>query len=51
VFTIAYSLAPVCTATDTTSAAAVKATSSTTAVTLTGTGSDVIAWICSPAAN
>lgn len=50
-FSTAYSATPVCTATDQTSAAAVKATSSTTAVTLTGTGTDIINWICTPAAN
>lgn len=50
-FTQAYPSAPVCTATDTTSAAAVKATTTATAVTLTGTGSDVIAWTCMAATN
>lgn len=48
-FTTAYITAPVCTAVDTTSAAAVKATSSTTAITLAGTGTDVISWTCLPA--
>jgi hypothetical protein len=50
-FGTAYNTAPTCTATDTTAANAVKATSSTTAVTLAGTTTDVIAWICAPAAN
>jgi hypothetical protein len=50
-FTTAYGTAPICTASDQTSAAAVKVTSSTTAVTLAGTGTDVIAWICTPSAN
>jgi hypothetical protein len=46
-----YGTAPHCTATDTTAVAAVKAVSSTTAITLTGTGSDVITWTCIPANN
>jgi hypothetical protein len=50
-FTQAYPAAPICTATDTTSAAAVKVATSTTAVTLTGTGSDVVAFTCMAANN
>lgn len=50
-FSVAYSTAPVCTANDTTAANAVKVSSSTTAVTLAGTTTDVIAWSCSPSAN
>ena len=38
--------APRCIATDTTSPASVQATSTTTAITLVGTGSDVISWAC-----
>lgn len=50
------SSAPVCTATDSTSANAVKITVSGSAgtwagISLVGTGSDVIAWVCSPSAN
>jgi hypothetical protein len=50
-FTQAYPSAPICTATDTTSVEAVKATSTTTAITVTGTGSDVVAWHCQAANN
>lgn len=50
-FATPYSTAPVCTANDTTAADAVKVSSSTTAITLAGTGTDVIAWVCTPAAN
>ncbi len=50
-FTKAYSTTPVCTATDTTAAKAVQVTVSTTAITFGGTGSDVISWICTSAAN
>ena len=50
-FSTAYSAAPICVAADTTAAAAVHVTSSTTAVTVAGTGTDVIAWQCSPAVN
>jgi hypothetical protein len=46
-----YASAPVCTGTDTTIAAAVAIASTTTTVSVAGTGSDVIAWICTPAAN
>lgn len=46
-----YGAAPVCTASDTTGAAAVKVTSSATAVSISGTGTDVVAWICSPTTN
>lgn len=46
-----YSAAPVCTATDTSSASPVKVTSTLTAVYATGADSDVINWICAPAAN
>lgn len=41
-----YATAPVCVATDTTAVNAVKAATSTTVLTLTGTGSDVIAYHC-----
>jgi hypothetical protein len=50
-FSTAYSTAPVCVGSDTTSSAAVLVTSSTTAVSVSGTGTDVIAWICAPAVN
>lgn len=50
-FTTGYLAAPVCTASDQTAANPVKVTSSTTAVTLAGTTTDVVTWICSPAAN
>jgi hypothetical protein len=50
-FATPYSAAPVCTASDTSTAAAVKVTSSTTGVFITGTGSDVVAWVCSPVTN
>lgn len=42
----AYAVAPVCVATDQTAAAAVKSVPTTTGVTLTGTGTDVIAYHC-----
>jgi hypothetical protein len=41
-----YNSAPICTASDTTSASPVKVTTSTSALTLTGTGTDVINYIC-----
>jgi hypothetical protein len=50
-FGAAYGTAPICVGTDTTAANAVKVTSSTTAVTIAGTTTDVIAWVCTPAAN
>lgn len=50
-FSRAYRIAPVCTVTDTTRPEVVRVNSSTTAVRFTGTGSDVITWICTPAAN
>jgi hypothetical protein len=50
-FATPYSAAPVCTATDTTSASPVMATSTTTTVSATGTGNDVVAWTCTPPAN
>lgn len=50
-FTKAYLTAPVCTATDESMEAAIRATSSRTAVMITGTPGDVVAWICTPAAN
>lgn len=50
-FTASYTAVPVCTATDTTSAAAVKITGSMMSVTVTGTGADMIDWICVPATN
>jgi hypothetical protein len=46
-----YTFAPVCTATDTTSPTKVMVTSSPTAVSVTGAGSDVVAWVCAPSAN
>lgn len=51
VFATAYRTAPVCTATDTMAGSVVQVTSSTAAVRIAGHGSDVIAWICTPAAN
>lgn len=50
-FDTPYTSAPVCTATDTIGGAPVMVTSTTTAVSVTGTGSDMIAWICAPAVN
>jgi len=50
-FTTPYVATPVCVAADTTATNAVKVTQSTTAVTLAGTGTDVINWHCSPASN
>lgn len=46
-----YADAPVCTATDRTRDAPVKVTSNRTEITVTGPASDVVAWICTPAAN
>ena len=45
-FTATYTNAPTCVASDTTALDPVKAATSTTALTLTGTGSDVIAYVC-----
>ena len=45
-FTNAYAIAPVCVGTDQTAAAAVKSAPTTTGVTFTGTGTDVIAYQC-----
>jgi hypothetical protein len=45
-FTGTYTSAPICTANDTTAVNAVKVSATTTALTLTGTGSDVINYIC-----
>jgi hypothetical protein len=45
-FTGKYSAAPICVASDTTAAAAVRVQTSTTALNLTGTGSHVINYIC-----
>lgn len=50
-FTTAYSSTPICTATDTTAVNAVRVTATTTTITFSGAGSDVIAWTCSPAVN
>jgi hypothetical protein len=50
-FVAPYSSTPVCTATDTTSVAPVMITSTPSAVSVTGTGDDVVAWSCTPAAN
>jgi len=51
-FTYPYNVAPYCTATDgTTASNPVKVTANTTTVTLAGTGSDVVTWICTPGAN
>src|SRR5215469_6139750 len=50
-FKRAYSAAPNCSATDNTSAAAVKVTSTTIAVSVTGTGTDIISWVCTPSSN
>jgi hypothetical protein len=45
-FSATYATAPVCTATDTTAANVVKASASTTVLTITGTGTDVVSYIC-----
>jgi hypothetical protein len=45
-FAKTYTSAPICVATDTTTAAVVKASTTTTVLTLAGTGSDVIAYMC-----
>lgn len=51
-FTTAYSAAPVCTFSDTTTSTnAVTPTVSATAISIAGTGTDVINWVCTPAAN
>lgn len=50
-FTEPYKSAPVCTASDKTRAAAVRVTSTRTAVELSGSGNDAVTWICAPAAN
>lgn len=51
VFPVPYSTAPVCTAADTTHAAPVKVTANMKRITVTGNGSDVVTWVCTPAAN
>lgn len=50
-FTAAYGSTPICTATDQTNADAVKITTSTTSIGVTGNGSDIIAWQCTAANN
>jgi hypothetical protein len=45
-FAKAFTVAPICVGTDTTAAAVVKISTTTTAATFTGTGSDVIAYMC-----
>lgn len=50
-FATAYGTAPNCVATDQTAANVVKATATTTAVTVSGTGTDVVAFWCAPAVN
>ena len=45
-FSATYVTTPICTATDTTTAAAVKTSASTTVLTITGTGTDVVNYIC-----
>lgn len=45
-FTVPYGTAPTCAASDQSGTNAVKVTSTTTAVSLTGTGTDVIGWNC-----
>jgi hypothetical protein len=45
-FTQTYTSAPICVATDTTAAAAVKAVVTTTSATFTGTGTDVLNYVC-----
>lgn len=45
-FSPAFTSAPACTATDTSGANAVRASATTSALSLTGTGTDVIAYIC-----
>lgn len=50
-FKTAYQAIPVCTATDISGLNPVKLTVSNAAISVTGNGSDVINWICAPAAN
>ncbi len=50
-FATAYSSAPVCTASDQTRPAPVLVKSNNVGITLNGNGSDVVTWICTPAAN
>lgn len=50
-FDVPYASPPVCTATDASRAAAVRITSTATAVSLIGADGDKVAWICTPAAN
>ena len=50
-FTIPYTTAPACTAADGTAANAAKIVSTTGGVTVTGTSTDVVTWICAPASN
>jgi hypothetical protein len=45
-FTTTHATTPVCTATDITAVAAVQAVATTTTLTVNGTGTDVIAYIC-----
>jgi hypothetical protein len=45
-FANGYGTAPICVATDTTAANAVKVTTTTTTLTITGTSTDVISYIC-----
>jgi hypothetical protein len=45
-FSATHATAPVCTATDTTAVNAVQASASTTVLTVTGTGTDVVSYIC-----
>ncbi|HEV2275620.1 MAG TPA: hypothetical protein VGR96_15720 [Acidobacteriaceae bacterium] len=45
-FLKAYTVAPTCTAADTTSVAAVRVQTTTTTLTLTGTGTDVVSYVC-----
>lgn len=46
-----YASAPVCVAADTTGATTVKVTSTAAAVSVAGTGSDIVKWVCTPASN
>jgi len=45
-FSGTYATAPICTASDTTANASVKASATTTVLTITGTGSDVVNYVC-----
>lgn len=50
-FAAAYSVAPACIATDETRDLPVRVRSTARAIYVTGTGNDVVMWVCTPAAN